>query len=105
MYKALGVIATLFCVPALGLAQQNLSSIGTTAQSPAMSQSAIEDGLIKVDVEVIDKSGKPISGLTKEDFSLLEDGSPRKTFFFHSFNVSKTFRILSSQKSFLSSMQ
>ena len=91
MYKALGVTATLFCVTVLGLAQRNLSSAVPTAQSPAMSWSAIDEGLIKVDVEVTDKSGKPISGLTKQDFTLLEDESPRKTFFFHSFNTSKDF--------------
>lgn len=35
-------------------------------------------GLIRVDVRVTDKAGKPVSGLSEKDFRLLDDDQPRK---------------------------
>jgi len=49
-----------------------------------MPRRATEEGLIKVDVEATDRSGKPVSGLTKQDFTILEDGHPRSILSFHS---------------------
>ena len=36
------------------------------------------EGLIRLDVVVRDHAGKPVAGLNRDDFSLLDDGQPRK---------------------------
>ena len=36
------------------------------------------EGLIKLDVVVTDKTGTPVAGLTKQDFTLLDNGQPQK---------------------------
>lgn len=46
------------------------------------------EGLIKIDVRVTNKLGTPVSGLTKQDFTILDDGSPRDILSFHSSNHS-----------------
>ena len=45
-----------------------------------------EEGLIKVDVVVTDKAGKPISGIAAKDFTLLDNGQPEKIRTFHAFD-------------------
>ena len=60
-------------------------------QTPAFTQhfSATTDavqGLINLDVVVTDNSGKQISGLRFNDFSLLDNGQPRKILSFHAFD-------------------
>jgi VWFA-related protein len=58
-------------VPALGSAQ---ASSGT---NPAESfTETIEVNLVNIDVVVTDKEGRRVRGLTREDFTLLEDGKP-----------------------------
>ncbi len=42
-----------------------------------------EEGLIKLDVVVTDKLGKPISGIARKDFKLLDNGQPAKILTFH----------------------
>jgi VWFA-related protein len=41
------------------------------------------NGLIHLDVVVTDKSGKPVTGLRRDDFSLLENGQSQKILSFH----------------------
>jgi len=41
-------------------------------------------GLIRVDVAVNDASGKPVSGLSEEDFALLDNDKPQKIVTFQS---------------------
>ena len=60
-------------------------------QTPAFTQqfSATTDavqGLINLNVVVTDNSGKQISGLRFNDFSLLDNGQPRKILSFHAFD-------------------
>jgi VWFA-related protein len=45
-----------------------------------------EEGLIKLDVVVTDKSGKPISGIARKDFTLLDNGQPAKILTFHAYD-------------------
>jgi VWFA-related protein len=59
----------------------------TNAQtSPPAVSSTKEEGLIKLDVLVNDSSGKPVSGLHSNDFSLLENGQPNRIVSFHAFD-------------------
>src|SRR5258707_15172467 len=34
--------------------------------------------LVNIDVEVTDRDGKPVTGLTKDDFAVLDHGAPQK---------------------------
>ena len=34
--------------------------------------------LVPVDVSVVDRNGRPVSGLTEQDFTLAVDGKPRR---------------------------
>jgi VWFA-related protein len=45
-----------------------------SAQSPASAQSVFRSGtqLVRVDAVVVDKDGRPVSGLTKDDFEILD---------------------------------
>ena len=45
-----------------------------------------EEGLIKLDVVVTDRAGKPISGIAAKDFTLLDNGQPEKILTFHAFD-------------------
>ena len=49
-----------------------------------------EEGLIKLDVVVTDKLGKPISGIARKDFKLLDNGQPDKILTFHAYNGTST---------------
>jgi len=60
----------LLYIPALLLA-----FAGAEAQVPTFSSNT---SLVIIDVNVKDKSGKPITGLKKEDFTLVEDGKPQQ---------------------------
>jgi VWFA-related protein len=57
-----------------------------TPGGPARPASDIAAGLIKLDVVVSDKSGKPVSGLEAKDFTLLDDGLPSNILSFQSFD-------------------
>lgn len=43
-------------------------------------------GIIRIDVVVSDKSGRPVSGLTAQDFTLLDNGQPQKVVTFKAFD-------------------
>jgi VWFA-related protein len=49
-----------------------------------------EEGLIKVDVVVTDRAGKPISGIARKDFTLLDNGQPEKILTFHAYDGTST---------------
>jgi VWFA-related protein len=73
-------------VPALGFAQA--SEHGSTFAEDAASGHALrpEQGLIKLDVVVTDQSGKPVTGLGPNDFTLLDNGQPNKILSFQAFD-------------------
>jgi VWFA-related protein len=76
---------------AAGFAQQSAAPAGQApSQEPALTPrpSAVPapnaaEGRIHLGVVVNDKSGKPISGLELNDFTLLDNGSPSKILSFH----------------------
>src|SRR3954467_2572202 len=48
-----------------------------TQSTPAPLAVSVDVKVINVDVSVTDGKGKPVSGLTKDDFEVLEDGQPQ----------------------------
>jgi VWFA-related protein len=44
------------------------------------------EGLIHLDVSVMNKEGEPVSGLNREDFELLDEGRPQKILSFHAYS-------------------
>ena len=54
-------------------------------QAPPVFKSSVD--LVQVDVSVLDRSGRPVEGLTAADFTLLEDGTPRDIAAFTSIRV------------------
>ncbi len=57
-----------------------------TPSQHAGSTSNSAEGLIKLDVLVTDASGKPVTGLAPQDFTLLEKSQPRQILSFHAFD-------------------
>src|SRR5688572_32062146 len=51
----------------------------TALQSQPTFRSGVE--LIRIDVSVLDKAGKPVTGLQPEDFVVTIDGAPRRVSF------------------------
>jgi VWFA-related protein len=68
-------IAVLFLASRLAHAQSQIPSPGKTKQSQSVIRS--NSRLVVLDVVVTDKAGHPITGLTKDDFRVLEDGKPQ----------------------------
>ena len=56
--------------------------VGVIAAFPTFTQEklveSIEVRVVNVDVVVTDRAGKPVTGLTKDDFELFENGKPQK---------------------------
>jgi len=80
----------LFCllITIIGLAK-SLSSQNATSPLSERPLASIDDtkgGLIKVDVVVTDKSGKPATGLEWTDLELLDNGQPNKILSFQAFD-------------------
>jgi VWFA-related protein len=72
--------------------------LGQEKPSVAMFPSAVE--LITVDAVVLDKDGHPVSGLTKEDFAVSEDGKPQTIASFEAFNLQRTDEATGTTRSF-----
>jgi VWFA-related protein len=85
--------AFIVSLPACLLAQQGAvpAEQAPAAQEPALAERPAPlpnhaVGRIRLDVVVTDKSGKPVSGLEREDFTLLDDKQPAKILSFHAYN-------------------
>lgn len=82
----------IFCLfsSLLAVAQQGTSSaLSTTQPATAPTQDSV-DRRIALDIVVTDKSGKPISGLQAQDFTVVDDKQPQKILDFHAVDSSKT---------------
>ncbi len=67
--------------PLLVLAMSMWMGAAAAAQQPP----GTEQGRIRLNVVVTDKSGKPVSGLQQSDFTLLDNNQPRKIAGFHAY--------------------
>lgn len=75
MSKAHGIVLLLLlCCAPFGFAQET-PSVGLQTRTPA---SAVATARISLDVLVTDKAGKLVPELEPTDFSLLDNGQPRK---------------------------
>jgi VWFA-related protein len=85
-----------FCAQEAVLAEmQQQSEVGPALQIPTLASVSAptydaEEGLIKLDVVVTDKLGKPISGIARKDFKLLDNGQPDKILTFHAYDGTST---------------
>ena len=88
-------IALIFCLPVCIFAQQGAAPTGDAAppaQEPALANRPATppdnaEGSMKLDVVVTDKSGKPITGLDRADFTLLDNKQPAKILSFKTYNA------------------
>ncbi len=74
---------------------QQQSEAGLALQIPTLASVSAptydgEEGLIKLDVVLTDKLGKPISGIARKDFKLLDNGQPDKILTFHAYDGTST---------------
>jgi hypothetical protein len=70
-------MVVLFLACRLAHAQPQIPSPGKTNQSQPVIRS--NSRLVVLDVVVTDQAGHPITGLTKDDFRVLEDGKPKSS--------------------------
>ncbi|MGA8669241.1 MAG: hypothetical protein WB679_05165 [Terracidiphilus sp.] len=64
----------------------------TSSSDPAQPEPTIPmldegKGIIHLDVSLINGEGEPVSGLSREDFTLLDEGHPQKIMSFHAFGA------------------
>jgi VWFA-related protein len=70
--------------------QTSVPSVPAPAPAPPNPASVSDSAHISIDVEVTDKSGRPIGGLSASDFTLLDNKQPEKFFDFRAVNASNT---------------
>jgi Ca-activated chloride channel family protein len=59
-----------------------LATLSVAAQQPGTFRATVD--LVHFSVTVVDKQGKPVTGLTKDDFAVIERGKPQAVKFFSS---------------------
>ena len=77
-----------FLLTTLALPPQEPRAANTAVQHGAATSITTDEagGLIHLDTVVMDSSGRPVSGLRLEDFTLLDNGNPEKILTFHASN-------------------
>ncbi len=94
--RAMAAIISLLSLAGWGTAQQSASSALIGVQNSAAADPGQQglatntDGRIHLDVVVKDASGKPVTGLQAQDFSILDEGKPQKIVSFAAFDGGKT---------------
>ena len=88
-------LALVFCLPSPVFAQAaGVQAASDAAGGPAPAShvqpltsytSVGPEGLIHLDVVVTDRSGKPVSGVDRRDFTLFDNGQSEKIVSFHAF--------------------
>lgn len=90
------LVAALLAVPAPLLAQAPAPSPSPAATTPPSDLPQVSEStptfsagveLVTVDVVVTDKKNEPVTGLTRADFTILEDGKPQEISTFDSVSV------------------
>jgi VWFA-related protein len=84
-----------FCAQRAVLPEMQQSGTGRALHIPMLASASAptydaEEGLIKLNVVVTDKLGKPISGIAPKDFTLLDNGQPNKILTFHGYDGTST---------------
>jgi VWFA-related protein len=82
-YFRLSVV--LFVLSVSGFAQRSVSPSPDAPLAEATAHTAV-DRRVSLDVVVTDKSGKPVSGLQQQDFTLLDDKQPKPITSFRAVN-------------------
>jgi len=62
-----------------------LGGMVARAQTPAPPEFPSEVALITVDAVVVDAKGQPVTGLTREEFRVFEDGQPQEIVSFEAY--------------------
>jgi VWFA-related protein len=75
----------VFVLSVSGFAQRSVSPAPDAPLTAATAQTAV-DRSVSLDVVVTDKSGKPVSGLQQQDFTLLDDKQPKTITSFRAVN-------------------
>ena len=74
---ALGLLGASRCAVAKAPQAQKKPAAGqAAAQDPGAFVDMVNVSVVNVDVYVTDKKGNPVTGLTKDDFQLFENGKP-----------------------------
>lgn len=89
--RAFLIAGAILLLPSLLVTQTGSKKLGLKQRSPSDSQVFKKSvRRVLVDIVVEDATGKPVSGLTSKDLTLLEDGKPQHilTFDVHDFETS-----------------
>jgi len=83
--RRLGLVY-VFCLLSFVGKQPAAAQAAIPALPAIIPGSGVEEGLIKLDVVVTIESGSPVSGLSREDFTVLDNGLPASILSFHAFD-------------------
>ncbi len=83
-------VSALVCIPGCALAQLEQPQFAIPQFPPGATFDA-RQGIVKLDVEVIGKSGVPVAGLAQQDFTLLDNNQAQQPVSFAAFDNIKSF--------------
>ena len=81
VFPLLGAVAFAGLLPGAGAAQET--------PPPGPVRETAEVALVEVPVRVTDRDGRPLSGLTQKDFTLLDDGRPQEILGFDAIDLAE----------------